>query len=71
VLWSVRAGKGLIYAKSIITTWEKYKRWMQLHPFLYAKTAVYAHGSKSVLVKTTRHEKLRITVVPSVLADGS
>lgn len=39
--------------------------------FLDAKTAVYAQGSKSVLVKTTRHEKLRITVVPSVLADGS
>jgi len=41
-------------------------------PFsLDAKTAVYAQGSKSVLVKTTRHEKLRITVVPSILTDGS
>jgi hypothetical protein len=35
-----------------------------------ANTIVDTKGSKSVLVKTTRHEKLRITVMLSVLADG-
>jgi hypothetical protein len=37
---------------------------------LPANTTVDTKGSKSVLVKTTRHEKLRITVMLSVLADG-
>jgi hypothetical protein len=35
-----------------------------------ANTTVDTKGSKSVLVKTTGHEKLRITVMLSVLADG-
>jgi hypothetical protein len=35
-----------------------------------ANTTVDTKGSKSVLVKTTGHEKLRITVILSVLADG-
>jgi hypothetical protein len=35
-----------------------------------ANTTVDRKGSKSVLVKTTGHEKLRITVMLSVLADG-
>jgi hypothetical protein len=35
-----------------------------------ADTTVDTKGSKSVLVKTTGHEKLRITVMLSVLADG-
>ena len=59
-----------IYAKSIITYWGKIEKADETPFFLDAKTAVYVQGSRSVLVKTTRHEKLRITVVPSVLADG-
>jgi hypothetical protein len=35
-----------------------------------ANTTVDTKGSKSVLVKTTGHENLRITVMLSVLADG-
>jgi hypothetical protein len=35
-----------------------------------ANTTVDTNGSKSVLVKTTGHEKLRITMMLSVLADG-
>jgi hypothetical protein len=35
-----------------------------------ANTTVDTKGSKSVLVKTTGHEQLRITVMLSVLADG-
>jgi hypothetical protein len=35
-----------------------------------ANTTVDTKGSKSVLVKTTGFEKLRITVMLSVLADG-
>jgi hypothetical protein len=35
-----------------------------------ANTTVDAKGSKSVLVKTTGHEKLIVTVMFSVLADG-
>jgi hypothetical protein len=37
---------------------------------MVANTTVDTKGSKSVLVKTTGHEKLRITVMLSVLADG-
>jgi hypothetical protein len=37
---------------------------------MLANTTVDIKGSKSVLVKTTGHEKLRITVMLSVLADG-
>jgi hypothetical protein len=36
---------------------------------MVANTTVDTKGSKSVLVKTTGHEKLRITVMLSVLAD--
>jgi hypothetical protein len=35
-----------------------------------ANTTLDTKGSKSVLVKTTGHEKLKITVMLSVLADG-
>jgi hypothetical protein len=38
--------------------------------YMQANTTVDTKGSKSVLVKTTGHEKLRITVMLSVLADG-
>jgi hypothetical protein len=38
--------------------------------FMPANTTVDTEGSKSVLVKSTGHEKVRITVMFSVLADG-
>jgi hypothetical protein len=38
--------------------------------YMPANTAVDTKGSKSVLVKTTGHEKLKITVMLSVLAVG-
>jgi hypothetical protein len=38
--------------------------------YMPANTAVGTKGSKSVLVKTTGHEKLKITVMLSVLAVG-